>query len=119
MDTYDKTNLFKKDTYTFDPTKELVMSMPFKFIDGLTVGTWSGIDNTWLNKVYQNLKQAESSFIKKSDLLDVHNTYYNKFNQTSTEFENDDELYIYEVWMNSSKCYVLYQVIGTWIHSWF
>ncbi len=31
--------MFKNDTYTFHPSNELVMCMPFEVIDGLRVGT--------------------------------------------------------------------------------
>ncbi len=46
MDVYEESNvtiqakhpkLFKDDTYEFEASKELVMCMPFEFIDGLKV----------------------------------------------------------------------------------
>jgi hypothetical protein len=53
MDQYKESNatiqamhlkLFKDDTYKFEASKELVMCMPFEFIDGLTDKKWTHIN---------------------------------------------------------------------------
>ncbi len=53
MDEYEESNatirarhpkLFKDDTYEFEANKELVMCMPFDFIDGLKDKKWTHID---------------------------------------------------------------------------
>ena len=60
MDQYEESNatlrarhpkLFKNDTYIFDASKELVMCMPFDFIDGLKDEKWTHIDKKWLVKI--------------------------------------------------------------------
>jgi hypothetical protein len=33
--------MFREETFTFTPIDELVMSMPFEFINNLKVGTWT------------------------------------------------------------------------------
>jgi hypothetical protein len=73
MDQYEKSNatiqarhpkLFKNDTYIFDASKELVMRMPFDFINGLKDKKWTHIDNKWLVKLAKHLKKAQRSNIK-------------------------------------------------------
>jgi hypothetical protein len=53
MDVYEESNatiqarhpkLFKEDTYKFEASKDLLMCMPFDFIDGLMDKKWTRID---------------------------------------------------------------------------
>ncbi len=57
MDEYEESNitilarhpkLFKDDTYMFEASKELVMCVPFDFINGLKDKKWTCIDHRWL-----------------------------------------------------------------------
>ncbi len=57
MDEYEESNatiwarhpkLFKDDTYEFEASKDLLMCMPFDFIDGLKNKKWTRIDQKWL-----------------------------------------------------------------------
>ena len=57
--------LFKDDTYEFDASKELVMCMPFDFINGLKDKKWTQIDKKWLARLMKHLKKAQSSNIKQ------------------------------------------------------
>jgi hypothetical protein len=70
MDEYEESNptiqerhpkLFKDDTYKVKASKELVMCMPFDFIDGLKDKKWTHIDKKWLAKLMKHLKKAQSS----------------------------------------------------------
>ncbi len=56
--------MFKKDTYEFEPIKELVLTMHFGFIDKLRKG-WNHIYNGWLDKLKQHLKNAGNRLIKQ------------------------------------------------------
>ena len=81
--------MFKNGTYIFHPSNELVMCMPFEFIDGLKVGTWNHIDNRWLAKLLKHLKQALSSSIKQIRFIRCirrHDMY-----KTLTEYEKEDD----------------------------
>jgi hypothetical protein len=49
--------MFKKDTYEFEPIKELMLTMHFGFIDSLKKG-WKHIYKGWLDKLKQHLKNA-------------------------------------------------------------
>ncbi len=97
--------MFKKGTYKFHPHNELVMSMPFEFIDGLKENAWTAIDKIWLQKLSKHLKYTQSTTIKQIRLMRHigRDDYYNK----STEYESDDDCYIYEIFqMNNTKFYV-------------
>ncbi len=73
MDEYQESNatsrarhpkLFKEDTYEFEASKDLLMCMPFEFIDGLKDKNWTGIDQKWLAMLMRHLKKTQSSNIK-------------------------------------------------------
>jgi hypothetical protein len=82
-------NLFKNDTYIFDASKELVMCMPFDFINVLKDKKWTHIDKKWLAKLTKHLKEAQSSNIKQIRLirhigrLDIY--------ENSREYESKDD----------------------------
>ncbi len=101
MDEYEESNatiqvrhpkLFKDDTYKFEATKDLLMCMPFDFIDGLKDKNWTYIDHKWLARLMKHLKKAQSSnikqirFIRHIGRLDIYDN--------SREYEIG---YIYEV----------------------
>jgi hypothetical protein len=104
MDEYEESNatirirhpkLFKDDTYKFEASKELVMCMPFVFIDGLKDKKCTHIDKKWLARLMKHLKKAQSSNIQQIRLirhigrLDIYDN--------SREYEIEDDYYIHEV----------------------
>jgi hypothetical protein len=56
--------MFKKDTYEFEPIKELVLTMHFGFIDKLKKG-WNHIYKAWLEKLKQHLMNAGNRSIRQ------------------------------------------------------
>ncbi len=60
--------LSKDDSYKFEASKDLLMCIPFDFIDGLKDKKWTHIDQRWLAKLMRHLKKAQSSNIKQSGL---------------------------------------------------
>jgi hypothetical protein len=56
--------MFKKDTYEFEPIKELVLTMHFGFIESLKKG-WNHIYKAWLDYLKQHLKNVGSRLIKQ------------------------------------------------------
>ncbi len=56
--------MFKKDTYEFEPIKELVLTMHFGFIESLKIG-WDHIYKVWLDKLKQHLKNVGNRSIKQ------------------------------------------------------
>jgi hypothetical protein len=104
MDEYEESNAtiqirhpkpFKDDTYEFEASKELVMCMPFVFIDGLKDKKWTHIDKKWLARLMKHLKKAQSSnikqirFIRHIGRLDIYDN--------SRDYEIQDDCYIYEL----------------------
>jgi hypothetical protein len=67
MDEYEESNatirtrhpkLFKDDTYEFEASKDMLMCMPFDFIDGLKSKNWTRIDQKWLARLMRHLKKV-------------------------------------------------------------
>ncbi len=87
--------LFKENTYEFEASKDLLMCMPFDFIDVLKDKKWTRIDQKWLARLMRHLKKAQSSnikqikFIRHIGTLDIYDN--------SREYEIEDDCYIYEV----------------------
>ncbi len=103
--------LFKDGTYEFEASKDLLMCMPFDFIDGLKDKKWTHIDQRLLAKLMRHLKKAQSSNIKQIRCIRQIgrlNIYDN-----STEYENEDDCYIYEVILeNNDTHYVNFRQIN-------
>jgi hypothetical protein len=59
--------MFKKDTYEFEPIKELVLTMHSGFIESLKK-VWNHIYKVWLDKLKQHLKNAGNRLIKQIHL---------------------------------------------------
>jgi hypothetical protein len=91
--------LFKDDISEFEASKELVMCMPFDFIDGLNDKKWTRIDHKWLAKLMKHLKKAQSSnikqirFIRCIGRLDIYDN--------SREYENEDDCHIYGIFLEN------------------
>jgi hypothetical protein len=89
----------------FDASKELVMCMPFKFINGLKDEKWTHNDNIWLVKLMKHLKKAQSSnitqigFISHIGRLDIY--------ENLREYESKDDCHIHEIFLeNDTMHYV-------------
>jgi hypothetical protein len=71
-------NCSKMILYEFEASKELVMCMPFDFIDELKDNKWTHIDKKWLARLMKHLKKAQSSnikqirFIRHIERLDIY-----------------------------------------------
>jgi hypothetical protein len=57
--------MFRENTFNFTSIDELVMSMPFKFISSLKVGTWTHLDPSWLRSLQKFLSHADNHAIKR------------------------------------------------------
>jgi hypothetical protein len=109
MDEYEESNatiqarhpkLFKEDAYKFEASKDLLMCMPFDFIDGLKNKNRTRIDQKWLARLMRHLKKTQSSnikqirFIRHIGRLDIYDN--------SRVYEIEDDCYIYEVILESN-----------------
>jgi hypothetical protein len=92
--------LFKDDTSEFEVSKELVMCMPFDFINGLKDKRWTCIDRKWLARLMKHLKKAQSSnikqirFIRHIGRLDIYDH--------SREYDIEDDCHIYEIFLENN-----------------
>jgi hypothetical protein len=104
MDEYEDSNatiqarhpkLFKDDTYKFEASTDLLMCMPFDFIDGLKDKNWTRIDHKWLARLMKHPKKAQSSNIKQIRFI----RYIGRLDifDNSRKYEIGDDCYIYEV----------------------
>ncbi len=113
--------MFNNGSYKFHQHNELVMSMPFEFIDGLKEIDWTAVDKIWLQKMSKHLKHTPSTTIKQIRL--IRHIGRNDFYNQSTEYENDNDCYIDEILQtNNTKIYVnlgqISVIIGEeeWLH---
>jgi hypothetical protein len=89
--------LFKDDINGFEASKELVMCMPFDFINGLKDKNWTRIDHKWSAKLTKHLKKAQPSnikqiqFIRHIGRLDIYDI--------SREYDIEDDCHIYEIFL--------------------
>ncbi len=85
--------LFKDDTYEFEASKDLLMCMPFAFIDGLKDKNLTHIDQKWLARLMRHLKKAQSSNIKQIRFI----RHIGRFDiyDNSKEYKIEDDCYIY------------------------
>jgi hypothetical protein len=116
MDEYEERNttiwarhpkLFKDNTYMFEASKELVMCMPFDFINGSRDKIWTCIDHKWLVKLMKHLKKAQSNnikqirFIRQIGRLDIYH------NSRSREYDIQDDCHIHGIFLeNNTTHYV-------------
>jgi hypothetical protein len=56
--------LFQNETYMFQPNNDLVMTLPFKYVNQLEREKWTPLEEKWLKKVKQTLRQAETNSIR-------------------------------------------------------
>jgi hypothetical protein len=54
------TTMFKYDKFTFHPQKDLVLSMPYQFVDNLELDKFTPFDKFWLKNSEENLKNRQS-----------------------------------------------------------
>jgi hypothetical protein len=91
--------LFKDDTYKFEASNELMMCMPFDFIDGFKDKKWTHIDKKWLSRLMKHLKKVQSSninqirFIRHIGRLDIYDN--------SREYNIEDDCHIYEIFLEN------------------
>ncbi len=114
--------MFKHDKFTFNPQKDLVLSMPYQFVANLEPGQFTPLDIQQLKNKKKILKKAKLNSIKQIRLVRLLKTNY-VGNQTIT-FKNANENVMYEAITdtNDSSHLVtldqIYDIVGEedWIH---
>jgi hypothetical protein len=58
-----------KDTvnhqYDFPASNELVMTLPYQFVDSLKSGVWQKLTSPWLNSIQRKIKNAQNNSIQR------------------------------------------------------
>jgi hypothetical protein len=58
-----------KDTvnhqYDFSARNELVMTLPYQFVDSLKIGVWQKLPSPWLNSIQRKIKNAQNNSIQR------------------------------------------------------
>jgi hypothetical protein len=87
-------SMFKNDKYTFNPQKDLVLSMPYWFVANLKSGKLTRLDNQWLKNLKRIVKKAKLNSIKQIRLVRLLKTNY--FGNCTITLTNSKEDVIYE-----------------------
>jgi hypothetical protein len=114
--------MFKNDKYTFNPWKDLVLSMPYQCIANLEPVQFTSLDIQWLKDLKRMLKQAKLISIKQIRLVRRLRTNY--FGNRAILLRNSNEDVIYEAVTDTNDSSFLvnldqvYDIVGEedWIH---
>jgi len=89
--------IFRSDVYEFEAISDLVLSMPYKFVNRLKEDVWTPLDKTWLKRLEHHLKECEKTSIKQIRLVrktEAPNYTQNHNPENQYDFENN---IIYEI----------------------
>jgi hypothetical protein len=115
-------SIFKNDKYTFNSQKDLLLSMPYRYVANLQPGELIPLDNQWLKNLRIILKQAKLNSIKQIRLARLLRTNY--IGNCTITLRNSNENVIYEAVTdtNDTSYFVnldqVYDIVGEedWIH---
>ncbi len=62
-------SMFKNDKFTFNPQKDLVLTMLYQFVAKLKCDQFTPLDIQWLRNLNRILKKAKSNSIKQIGLV--------------------------------------------------
>jgi hypothetical protein len=108
----------KKDHYySFGPSDELVLKLPFEFVANLKGGAYTSLPSKWMSNIQSKLNQSQRNLITSIQLvrsLRPLDNLRSLFLQTVEPDKNN--YYIYEVFMEKSIFIVsrgqIYEIIG-------
>jgi hypothetical protein len=114
--------MFKNDKYTFNPRKDLVLSMPYQFIANLEPSQFTPLNNRWLKNLKKIIKKGKLNFIIQIRLVRLLRTIY--FGNCAITLRNSNENVIYEAVTDTNDSSYLvnldqvYDIVGEedWIH---
>ena len=89
--------IFRGEVYEFEAISDLVLSMPYKFVNRLKEDVWTPLDKTWLKRLENHLKDCEKTSIKQIRLVrktEAPNYTQNHETENPYDFENN---IIYEI----------------------
>jgi hypothetical protein len=86
--------MFKNYKYTFNPWKDLVLSMLYQFASNLEPGQFIPLNNRWLKNLKRILKKTKLNSIIQIRLVRLLRTNY--FGNCATTLKNSNEIVIGE-----------------------
>jgi hypothetical protein len=114
--------MFKHDKFTFQPWKDLVLTMPYQFVAHLEPGRFIPLDKQWLKNLKKILKKAKLNSIKQIRLVRLLKTNYIGNRTITLKNSNEDVIYEAVNDTNDSSYLVtlgqIYDIVGEedWIH---
>ncbi len=106
-----------KDTvnhqYNFPASNELVMTLPYQFVDSLRSGVWQKLPSPWLNLIQRKIKNAQKNSIQRIQVIRLLGTKdVLPGNDVVNHLPAINEHYIYKIYMDKSRFYVNYGQIS-------
>jgi hypothetical protein len=114
--------MLKNDKYTFNPWKDLVLSMPYWFVANLEPGQFTPLNNRWLKNMKRILKKAKLNSIIQLRLVRLLRTNIFGNRAITLRKSNEDVMYEAVTDTNDSSYHVnldqVYDIVGEedWIH---
>ncbi len=104
---------FFKDTvnhqYNFPASNELVMTLPYQFVDSLKSGVWQKLPSPWLNLIQRKIKNAQNNSIQRIQTIRLLGTKdVLPGNDIVNHHPAINECYICEIYMDTLRFYVNY-----------
>ncbi len=106
-----------KDTvshqYNFPAGNELVMTLPYQFVDSLKIGVWQKLPSPCLNLIQRKIKNAQNNSIQRIQVIRLLGAKdVLPGNDMVNHIPAINEHYIYEIYMDKSRFYVNYVQIS-------
>ena len=85
------------------------MTLPFKYVNQLERGKWTPLEEKWLKKVKQTLRQAETNSIRSIRLvrclgdINVDSVFWQSTPKENPLFSSQ---FVHQIYMEKSICYV-------------
>ncbi len=90
--------------YDFAASNELVITLPFQFVDGLKTNVWQRLLTSWLNTIQRKVKNAQNNSIQMITLVRVLGTKdVLPGNDIINDYPHMRERYIYKIYMDKSR----------------
>jgi len=108
-------SFFRQDKYIFQPNDDLIMTLPFKWIQTLKNGEWTKLEKNWLTKINNNLNQASKNTVTSVRLVrcignSVHPDVWSSHQHNSKDVYSWE--YVYKVHVRNQEMYVYDHQIG-------
>ena len=77
--------IFRNEEYIFVPSNDMVLSMPFSWVDKLTDNKWTLLEKSWKKKTHDTLQRAKSQSIVSISLYSRKFADYDNISEQSMQ----------------------------------